>query len=233
MAKIQFGTTPPYIGVTWEEALGAAREAERLGYHCLWLGDDVLAWDRAPESPIFEAWTTLAALAVQTERAHLGTLVTNQALRNPALLAKMASIVDVLSNGGLRLGMGAGIVEAEHRAYGYRFAPPAERVERLREAVKIVKAMWTGRRATFHGQYYQVEEAFCEPKPVRKPRPPIWIAAGGPKMLRLTAEEADTWNWVLPPSTLSPRSSRPWRGIVRRSGGTSETWASPSGRRSS
>jgi F420-dependent oxidoreductase-like protein len=143
-----------------------------------------------------EAWTVLASLAAVTEKIRLATLVTSVSYRNPALLAKMAAGVDIISRGRLTLGMGAGWNEREYKQYGYEFpARPATRIRQLEEAVRLIKSMWTDERATFHGKYFQAEEAMLEPKPVQRPRPPILIGGSGEQLLlRVVARQADACN---------------------------------------
>jgi alkanesulfonate monooxygenase SsuD/methylene tetrahydromethanopterin reductase-like flavin-dependent oxidoreductase (luciferase family) len=121
--------------------------------------------------------------------------------RNPALLAKMASTVDVISNGRLELAIGAGAQESEHIAYGIPFPSPKDRVDRLDEAVEVIKKIWTEEKANYSGRYYQIKEAVCEPKPRQKPHPPITIAGGGEKLtLKVTAKHANRYDWGYLPS---------------------------------
>jgi len=147
-----------------------------------------------------ECWTTLAAIAVRTNRIKIGTLVTNVLLRNPSLLAKMSSTMDSISNGRLILGLGTGdkMSREELYSHGYKFPDLNERVERLRECIVILKAMWTKEKATFHGKYYQISGAVNFPKPKQQPHPPIWIGGRHFKVLDVVAEHADGWNhWGL------------------------------------
>ena len=116
--------------------------------------------------------------------------------RNPSLTAKIAATIDVISKGRVELGIGAGWKENEYLAYGYAFPKPAVRIAQLREAVTIIKKMWTEEKPSFKGRYYEINEALCEPKPVQKPHPPIWIGGAGEKLtLRVVAELADGCNW--------------------------------------
>jgi F420-dependent oxidoreductase-like protein len=148
-----------------------------------------------PEEPILEGWTVLAGLAAATRRIRLATLVTAVGYRNPALLAKIASSVDIISRGRLTLGIGAGFFEDEYKQYGWEFPPKAAtRIRQMEEAVELIRKMWTEPRTTFHGRYFQVEDAILEPKPVQK-RPPVMIAGGGEQMtLRAVARLADACN---------------------------------------
>src|SRR5215472_11025703 len=149
-----------------------------------------------PDEPFIEGWTVLSALAAVTSRIRLATLATSVGYRNPAHLAKMAATVDLISRGRLTLGIGAGYLEAEYRQYGWEFPPrPAVRIRQMQEAVRLILAMWTERRTTFHGRYFHVEDAILEPKPVQKPRPPVMIAGGGEQpTLRAVARLADACN---------------------------------------
>lgn len=163
-------------------------ECERLGYHSVWL-DDHLMFGR---TPILECWTTLAALSAATTRIRLGTMVTSNGFRNPALLAKMAATVDVISGGRLEFGIGSGIQLEEHFAYGFSFPNIKVRTERLKETVEIIKTMWAEEKTDYAGKYYQVVNALCEPKPIQHPRPPITIGGSGEEYtLKVTAQHAD------------------------------------------
>jgi F420-dependent oxidoreductase-like protein len=151
-----------------------------------------------PDEPFIEGWTVLAALAAVTTRIRLATLCTAVGYRNPAHLAKIAASIDVISRGRLTLGIGAGFFEEEYRQYGWEFPPrPATRIRQMEEAVQLILKMWTEKRTTFHGQYFHVEDAILEPKPIQKPHPPVLIAGGGEQMtLRAVARLADACNIV-------------------------------------
>src|SRR5467141_4470611 len=150
----------------------------------------------APDEPFMEGWTVLSALAAVTNRIRLATLATSVGYRNPAHLAKIAAGVDLISRGRLTLGIGAGYFETEYRQYGWEFpARAAVRIRQMEEAVRLILAMWTEKRTTFHGRYFHVEDAILEPKPVQKPRPPVMIAGGGEQLtLRAVARLADACN---------------------------------------
>src|SRR5689334_18282876 len=150
----------------------------------------------APDEPFMEGWTVLSGLAAVTSRIRLATLATSVGYRNPAHLAKMAAGGDLISRGRLTLGIGAGFFETKYRQYGWEFPDrPAVRIRQMEEAVRLILAMWTEKRTTFHGRYFHVEEAILEPKPVQKPRPPIMIAGGGEQLtLRAVARLADACN---------------------------------------
>lgn len=145
---------------------------------------------------MFECWSSVAALARDTTTVRLGQMVTCNSYRPPALLAKMTSCIDILSHGRLIVGMGAGWFQQEYEAYGYEFCGVGDRLRHLREAVQVLKAMWTQERAQFRGRYYQLEDAINEPKPLQKPHPPLWIGGGGERVtLKLVAEHADACNF--------------------------------------
>lgn len=186
----------------YEAMTRVAVEAERLGYDAVWLYDHLQAEPRPgappPEtSTTFECWTSAAALARDTTTIRIGQMVTCNLYRNPALLAKMASTVDVLSHGRLDFGLGAGWYEAEARAYGYPFPPPAERAQRLAEALQIIRAMWTEPTATFEGRYYWAQGAINEPKGVQQPHIPLWVGGAGERVtLKLVARYADACNVI-------------------------------------
>jgi F420-dependent oxidoreductase-like protein len=150
----------------------------------------------APDEPFMEGWTVLAALAAVTGKIRLATLVSSVAYRNPALLAKMAAGVDVISRGRLTFGIGAGWHDTEYKQYGWEFPPrPALRIRQMEEAIRLIKTMWQEKRATFHGKYFHVEDAILEPKPVQKPHPPIMIGGGGEQLtLRMLARVGDACN---------------------------------------
>jgi F420-dependent oxidoreductase-like protein len=167
-------------------------ECEQLGYDSVWLDDHLMFENRR----ILECWTTLSALATATSKIRLGTMVLCSAFRNPALLAKMAATLDVISNGRLEFGIGAGVQQDEHKAYGIPFPKPHARVSRLKEAVEIIKKMWTEEKASYEGNFYRISGALCEPKPVQKPHPPITIGGAGEKFtLKVAAQHADRYDW--------------------------------------
>ncbi len=186
-----FGTTKT-AALTFNLIRDIVRECEQLGYYSVFLDDHLML----NKMPILESWITLSALSSVTKKVRLGTMVTCNSFRNPALLAKMAATVDNISNGRLELGIGAGVQKKEHDAYGFPFPSSKARIERLNEAVKIIKKMWTEEKASYTGKHYVIRDAFCEPKPVQKPYPPITIGGGGEKLtLRVTARHADRYDW--------------------------------------
>jgi alkanesulfonate monooxygenase SsuD/methylene tetrahydromethanopterin reductase-like flavin-dependent oxidoreductase (luciferase family) len=166
---------------------------ERLGFDSVWDCDHFNQPSR-PDGPYFESWTLLAALAARTTRIRVGVLVSSNTFRHPALLAQQAVTLDHVSNGRLELGLGAGWFVPEHERFGLPFPPPGERVGRFREAVEIVDSLLRHEATTFEGRYYRLTEASLRPAPLQKPRPPLTLGAHRPRMLRICAEYADSWN---------------------------------------
>jgi F420-dependent oxidoreductase-like protein len=148
------------------------------------------------EDPMLEGWTTISVLAGITSKIKLGTLVTGVIYRHPSVLAKMGATLDVLSKGRLFMGIGAAWNQEESLAYGIPFFPNKERLLRLEEAIQIIRKMWTEEpAATFNGKYYQISNAYCNPKPVQKPSPPIMVGGSGElHTLKIIAKYADACN---------------------------------------
>jgi alkanesulfonate monooxygenase SsuD/methylene tetrahydromethanopterin reductase-like flavin-dependent oxidoreductase (luciferase family) len=198
--KIDFGweiptgrRRPPSVGVSYEAHLRCILDRLSGHFHSAWIPDHFI--DGQTNMP--EALITLSYLAGLYPALYFGSIVLGQNYRNPALLAKMAATLQQLSGGRLILGLGAGWKEEEYRAYGYDFPPLPVRIAQLAEVVQICRAMWdlAQPEATFHGQYYHIEKAICQPKPV--PPPPVMLGGGGEKlMLRVIARHADWWNLV-------------------------------------
>ena len=196
----RFGIQTPPQNTTWNEMRDTWKLIEDLGYDTAWTFDHFFPILSDPTGPCLEGWISLTALAAATSRIETGVLVTGNTYRNPAVLAKMAATLDHTSNGRLIMGIGAGWFELEHTAYGIPFYTTAERIRRVDEAAEIIKRLWSERQVTFEGRYYQLKDAYCEPKPVRQPRPPIMIGGSGEKlMLRVIAKHADQWNTFGPP----------------------------------
>jgi F420-dependent oxidoreductase-like protein len=172
-----------------------AQEAERLGYDSIWVYDHFHTVPTQELETTFECWASTAALARDTSTIRIGQMVTCNNYRPPALLAKMASTVDVLSHGRLDFGIGAGWYEEEFKAYGYDFPDGPERLRMLDEAMQVICAMWTEPHTTFKGNYYRLDGAINEPKGVQQPHIPIWIGGSGEKVtLKLVAKYADACN---------------------------------------
>jgi F420-dependent oxidoreductase-like protein len=170
-----------------------AKVADESGFESVYIPDQLTP--AFPfQAPIFESWTTVAALARDTERIRVGTMVSGNGYRNPALVAKMASTVDVLSNGRLAFGIGAGWFEADFTRFGYPFGDGPERLRKLEEAVQIIKGLWTEEEFTFEGKYYRVDSAINQPKGVQNPIPMLIAGTGEKVTLKLVAKYGDGCN---------------------------------------
>jgi alkanesulfonate monooxygenase SsuD/methylene tetrahydromethanopterin reductase-like flavin-dependent oxidoreductase (luciferase family) len=182
-------------------------EALRPPFTTLWF-EDHLQWDG---TAVLESWSTLATMAARFPGLRCGTLVLCQSYRNPALLAKMTASLQVLSGGRLIAGIGAGWKQDEYLAYGYPFPPDGERLEQLEETAIILRKMWSESPVTYKGSHYQVEAAYCEPKP--EPAPPLLIGGGGERVtLRVVAQHADWMNLLF----ASPATFKHKDGVLRR-----------------
>ncbi len=207
-SRVSFGIKTSQANTTYAEILRIWREADAIpAFEHAWLWDHLVPLRGEVTGPALEAWTLLAALAAETQRIRLGIIVTDNRLRAPAVLAKMAATVDIISGGRLEFGIGAGgsavpdpvglaMVHRELDAYGIDVVSPGEAIGALGEACTIIKRMWTEDEPfDFDGRYYTLAGAICEPKPVQRPHPPILIGASGERLaLRVVAEHADIWN---------------------------------------
>jgi probable F420-dependent oxidoreductase len=180
----------PLVGLDWPTLRERARLVERLGYDALWL-DDHFWFPGKPDEPHLDAFTALAAVATVTERIALGPLVACHSYRSPALLAKIAASLAEISGDRFVLGLGAGWMEEEYRAYGYPFPPPRDRIAQLADSLEILLRMRRDPRATYPGRHHQVREAPSLPKPKRMP---ILLGGVGDRLLHLAARYADGWN---------------------------------------
>jgi probable F420-dependent oxidoreductase len=183
-------TRPPAV------ILDDVRAADAAGWHGVWLADHYMpnTGDATPaRGDVYECWALLPALAAVTGRVRLGTLVSPTSVHHPALLAKRAATIDRLSGGRMVLGLGAGWQINEHHAYGIELEPPGQRVSRFAEAIGIVHSMLTEDTTTFHGEFYTLTDAPCDPKPVQSPLP-LLVGTRGPRMLRIAARYASEWN---------------------------------------
>lgn len=188
-----------------EKLRTVAGRAESLGFDSIWVMDHFHQIGNVgrPQEPMLECWTTLAVLAGVTSRIRVGPLVTGNVYRHPSVLAKMGATLDVLSKGRLFMGIGAAWNEEESSAYGIPFPSTKERFLRLEEAVQIIRKMWTEERASFQGQFYKIREAYCNPKPIQKPHPPIMVGGSGERQtLRIAAKYADACNIFGSPETI-------------------------------
>ncbi len=208
--QLSFGIKTSQMGLTYQDILRVWRDADQVPlFGHAWLWDHMVPLRGDARGAALEAWTLLGALAAQTQRLRLGVMVTSNRLRNPALLAKMAATVDVISGGRLEFGIGAGgsqlpgapeaptaIVRREFEAYGVPLVPAGQAVGALAEACTLIRRMWAEEEPfDFSGRHYQLHGAVCEPKPVQRPHPPFVIGAGGERSaLRVVAEQADIWN---------------------------------------
>lgn len=172
--------------------------AENRGFDSFWVMDHFhqIPFVGKPEEPMLESWTTISVLAGITTKIKLGTLMTGIIYRHPSILAKIGATLDVLSKGRLFMGIGAAWNEEESSAYGIPFPSAKERLLRLEEAIQIIRKMWTEEpSASFDGQYFQIKNAFCNPKPIQKPSPPIMVGGSGERQtLRIVAKYADACN---------------------------------------
>jgi len=192
----------------FEHVAGLAGAAEEIGFESVWVMDHL--WQLpplgGPDQPILEGYTLLGALATRTERVRLGTLVTGVTYRNPALLAKMVTTLDVISGGRAILGIGAAWYEEEHVALGFDFPPVGERMRRLEEAVQICRAMFTEDAPSFAGRHYRINGAKSLPRPLQSGGPPILVGGSGEKRtLRIVARYADLCNIHGSPATIRRR----------------------------
>jgi F420-dependent oxidoreductase-like protein len=199
--KLSFGIKTPQHRTTYKDMLRVWQEADNIpSIEHAWLLDHFLPQSGDCTDPCLEGWTLLSAFAAETSRLRLGLTVSSNTYRHPAVLANMAATVDIISDGRLDFGIGAGVGEGnhetEHHAYGIPLYAPGERIRRLGEACEVIKRMWTEPAPGFAGTYYQIKDAYCEPKPVQKPYPPFVIGGIGEKLLRIVAQYAAIWNFT-------------------------------------
>ena len=182
----------------FDRVVEQAKAAETAGFDVVTVMDHLyqIAGVGAPDEPMLEGWSVLAALARETTRVRLGTLVTGVTYRNPALLAKQVTTLDTISGGRAILGLGAAWNEVEHEGYGYDFPPIRERMDRLEEALQIIKSMFTEDRSTFTGKHYRIDQALNVPRPVQPGGPKVLVGGGGEqRTLRIAAKYADMTHW--------------------------------------
>lgn len=219
MSSLDFGVQiEPQFGFTYEMIREIAGVAEARGFESIWVSDHFFLTPNSVETNALECYTTLAALARDTERLRLGAMVASQSYRNPALLADIAASLDHISGGRLYFGIGAGWKVVEYDAYDIPFPSAATRIRQLDEAIEICKRMWTEDKATYEGRYYRVKNALCMPKPVQEPLP-VWVGGTGTLTLRVAAKHADAVNfaWSRPPEFFEERY-RVLEGHCRRIG---------------
>jgi F420-dependent oxidoreductase-like protein len=182
----------------FDQLLVQVRAAEDAGFAVVTVMDHLnqIPGIGPQDHPMLEAWSTLAALARETRSVRLGPLVTGVTYRNPALLAKTATTLDVLSGGRAILGLGAAWYEAEHDAFGFEFPPIRERMDRLDDALSIARAMFAEQRSTFAGTHHRTHDVLNVPRPVQAGGPPILVGGGGEqRTLRIAAKHADMTHW--------------------------------------
>jgi F420-dependent oxidoreductase-like protein len=194
--KFAFATAPQVC--TWQEVLDVWLEADKLPFwESGWTFDHfepIFTGDRS--GPCMEGWITLTALLQATKRLRGGVMVTGMVYRHPAVLANMAATLDHTSGGRLELGVGAAWNEDECNAYGIELGSLTERFDRFAEGLEVIKLLLTQKQSSFSGKYYTLTDAYCEPKPVQSPMPPVLIGGGGHKRtLPLVARYADHWNF--------------------------------------
>jgi len=192
---MKFGAVFWMQGTQWPSLRAAWAAAGRAGFDSLWTEDHLLADSGDWRLPKFEGWAALAALAPLTIAQHVGVLVTAVAFRNPGHVAKLATTLDHITDGRLILGMGGGHFQREHEAFGFDFgATPGARLDRLDEALGLIRRLLDGEQVTHHGRYYDLVDALCEPRPIQ-PHVPIMIGGAGPrKTMGIVARHADRWN---------------------------------------
>lgn len=195
MNKVYFGVFIPPEGKPFEELKKQAIRCDNLGYYSLWTSDHLLGMYETTASPRFECWTLTTALAMVTKKIMISQLTLANPFRNPALLAKMAATIDVISNGRSILSIGAGWHEGEFNAYGYDFGTWKTRLQKMDEAAEIIKLLWNEEKPSFNGKYYTIKDAYCNPKPLQNPMP-LMIAGGGEKRtLKTVAKHGDLSNY--------------------------------------
>jgi F420-dependent oxidoreductase-like protein len=197
VAKLSFGIKTAPQHVTYEQIVAIWKEADSIpAFEHAWLFDHFAPIQGDLDGPCLEGWTVLAALAAETKRIRLGLMVTGNTYRHPAVLAKIAATLDVISNGRLDFGIGAGWNVYEHDSMGLELGTPGPRIRKFGEACDIFKSLFTEHLTTFEGKYYTLKDARCEPKPVQKPYPPFVIGGSGEQLtLRIVAKHANIWNF--------------------------------------
>ncbi len=189
-----FGLFIPAGGKSLQQLIDEFQMAEDLGFDHASLPDHIKNPDGPPTDAMHETWTVLTAIAARTSRIRLGPLVSSNTFRHPVMLLKQAVTVDHLSAGRLVLGIGTGWFEEEHRRFGIDFPSAVERVDRLEEAVQIIRLLMDEGHGSFEGRYYRLDDAYLAPRPLQEPRIPLLIAAHRPRMLAIAARYADQWD---------------------------------------
>jgi alkanesulfonate monooxygenase SsuD/methylene tetrahydromethanopterin reductase-like flavin-dependent oxidoreductase (luciferase family) len=191
---VEFGIYLPQVGFAWSELCDRVAALEELGFHSVWFMDHLYP-PEMPRVPSFEAWTTATAVLARTTRLRVGHLVLSNTFRHPVLLAKMATTLDVISEGRLELGIGSGSYAEEHRRAGIRWGTARERSRDLAEALAILVSMFERDETVFAGERHSVDGIPNRPGPFQRPRPPIHVGGAGERFtLPLAARFADVWN---------------------------------------
>src|SRR5262245_14672576 len=180
------------------KARAAAEWADTHGFYSVSINDHFFSPLGAPQTPQLECYATLSAVAAITKNIRLAPAVTAMSFRSPAMLAKMTSTLDQISNGRFIFGVGSGWQRSEYDAHGYPYPPNTERLDQLHDAIKLIKAMWTQEEPTYHGRYFSIDKAYNNPRPVQKPHPPIMVGGSGKKLLQITAAEGQIANLIPP-----------------------------------
>jgi len=198
MARLRFGIKTAQQHTNYDDMLKVWQAADAIEvFEHAWLFDHFIPIAGDPDGPCLEGWTLLAAFAALTRRIRVGLMVTGNTYRHPAVLANMAATVDIVANGRLDMGIGAGWNVLEHESYGIELLPPGRRISQFEEACEVIRLLWTEKYANFNGTYYQLKDARCDPKPVQKPYPPFVIGGSGEKRtLRVVAKYAAVWNFA-------------------------------------
>lgn len=192
---MKFGIQTAPQDVTWQEIRDVWKLADAAGLDSGWVFDHIVPLYISPDAPILEAWSLLAALAEATKRLTLGCMVTCNTFRHPALLAKMAATTDIVSDGRLVIGLGAGYHEIEHTAYGIPMHAQRERAAMLAEACQVLRGLFGERHFSFAGEHYTITDAPFAPLSVQRPRPPLLLGGRGEQLtLPTVARYADQWN---------------------------------------
>ena len=184
------------INNQWSTIIDTAQKIENLNYESIWVYDHFHTVPTPTQDPTYECWTLMSALSQNTSRVRLGQMCTCNSYRNPAYLTKVASNIDVMSNGRLEYAIGAGWYDHEYKAFGYDYPSAGIRLKMLEESLIIYKLMITEEAPVFRGEYYSIDGAINQPKPLQKPYPPLWVCGGGEKVtLKLLAKYGDYGNW--------------------------------------
>jgi alkanesulfonate monooxygenase SsuD/methylene tetrahydromethanopterin reductase-like flavin-dependent oxidoreductase (luciferase family) len=190
---MRFGVHLGPQGLGMDELRQAWREIENLGFDWISVWDHFYAAAPPWEQPSFEATVVHTALAMETSRVRVGCLVYSTGYRHPGVLANVGVAIDHLSKGRFEIGLGAGWHQTEYDAYGIPFEPPGVRLRRMAEYAEVVRLLWTEDSVDFQGEFYQLDQARCDPKPLQQ-SPRIWIGARGPRALALAGQVGDAWN---------------------------------------